>query len=114
MGTSPGELYSTVEVGDVGFIREGKFHRLFNVLLPADHPSQIFGVPEYHQPLELNIQPHIYMTTLSQNDFRSRGVKVESGGLGIQALGYFGSLLRDLLLLTLCQARTCTCHIFML
>ena len=36
---NPGRLYSPVEVGDVGFIREGKFHRLFNALLPADHPS---------------------------------------------------------------------------
>jgi hypothetical protein len=31
----PGSLYPAVEVGDVGYIREGKFHRLFNVLLPA-------------------------------------------------------------------------------
>ena len=44
---NPGRLYSPVEVGDVGFIREGKFHRVFNALLPADHPShQRFGVPE--------------------------------------------------------------------
>jgi hypothetical protein len=83
---SPG-LYDSVEVGDVGFIRGGKFHRLFNVLFPADHPSQNFGVPEYHQPLELNIQPHIYTNTLSPNDFCSMGVKVESGGLDIHALG---------------------------
>ena len=84
---SPGGLYGSVEVGDVGFIREGKFHRLFNVLLPADHPSQNFGVPEHHQPLELNIQPHIYTSTLSPNDFRSRGVREEPGGLGIHAMG---------------------------
>jgi hypothetical protein len=83
----PGGLYDSVEVGDVGFIRGGKFHRLFNVLLPADHPSQNFGVPEYHQPLVLNIQPHIYTSRLSPHDFCSRGIEVESGDLGIRALG---------------------------
>src|ERR1700677_640496 len=34
-----GNLYPPVEVGDVGYICEGKFHYLFNVLRPADHPS---------------------------------------------------------------------------
>ncbi len=27
----PGECFPPVEVGDVGFIRQGKFHRLFNI-----------------------------------------------------------------------------------
>lgn len=45
----PGE-YPSVEVGDVGFVREGQFHRLFNVLLPEDHVShERFGVPEGHE-----------------------------------------------------------------
>ena len=33
-GPRPGEFYPTVEVGDVGFIREGKFHRHFNTYCP--------------------------------------------------------------------------------
>jgi hypothetical protein len=75
--TSPGDIYSTVEVGDVGFIREGIFHRIFNVLLPDDHPShENFGVPEYHKPLELKIKTHIYTNTLDANSFLSRGVRV--------------------------------------
>jgi hypothetical protein len=42
-------LDSAVQVGDVGFVREGKFIRLFNILLPRDHPShENFGVPEHH------------------------------------------------------------------
>ncbi|KAF8263073.1 hypothetical protein EI94DRAFT_626048 [Lactarius quietus] len=49
----PGE-FPAVEVGDVGFVRDGKFHRLFNALLPADHPSnESRGVPEHHEPLKL-------------------------------------------------------------
>jgi hypothetical protein len=82
-----GGLYDSVEVGDVGFIRGGKFHRLFNALLPRSHPSQNFRVPEHHKPLELNIQQHIYTSMLNPNDFYSKGIKVESGGLGLLALG---------------------------
>jgi hypothetical protein len=51
------ELYASVEV------RDGKFHRLFNVLLLADDddPShENFGVPEYHQPLQLQMGRHTY------------------------------------------------------
>ena len=80
----PGEFYPTVEVGDVGFIREGKFHRLFNTLLPANHPShQRFGVPEHYEPLRVNISPHIDTGILSPNNFHSADVKVGSVGGGI-------------------------------
>ncbi|KAI9463231.1 hypothetical protein BJY52DRAFT_72256 [Lactarius psammicola] len=71
----PGNLCPAVEVGDVGYIREGKFHRLFNVLLPAKHPShRNFGVPEYHEQLMLNIENHIGIGTLSPHNFCSTGV----------------------------------------
>jgi hypothetical protein len=82
----PGRIYSPVEVGDVGFIREGKFHRLFNVLLPADHPShERFGVPEYYEPLLPSVVDHIDHGTLTPNDFCSYGVTAASGGLDIFA-----------------------------
>ncbi|KAH9960254.1 hypothetical protein BGW80DRAFT_78204 [Lactifluus volemus] len=74
---SSGGLYNSVEVGDVGFIRDGKFHRLFNILLPADDPShENFGVPEYHQPLPLQMGRHTYSGLLSPNDFCSKEVTV--------------------------------------
>lgn len=74
---SPGKLYSPVEVGDVGYIREGKFHRLFNALLPADHPShRKFGVPEYHEPLTPNPSEHIEIGTLNSNHYCSQGIIV--------------------------------------
>ncbi|KAH9048690.1 hypothetical protein EDB84DRAFT_1456023 [Lactarius hengduanensis] len=63
----PGNLYPAVEVGDVGYIREGKFHRLFNVLLPAEHPSHGNGVPEYHE--QLDVKNHINKGTLSPHNF---------------------------------------------
>ena len=85
---SPGGLYLSVQVGDVGFIREGKFIRLFNVLLPQDHPShENFGVPEYHKPLQLKISKHIFPSKLSPNNFRSKGVTLLSDQDGINAIG---------------------------
>jgi hypothetical protein len=81
---TPGEHYPTVQVGDVGFIRGGKFHRLFNALLPGDHPShRRFGVPEYHLPLNVGISPHIDMGTLTPNNFRSADVQGGSFGGGV-------------------------------
>jgi hypothetical protein len=85
---SPGELFPAVEVGDVGFIREGKFHRLFNSLLPANHPShQNFGVPEHYEPLQLHMPRHIDTGTLCPTNFRSAEVSVLSSGLGVFASG---------------------------
>jgi hypothetical protein len=85
---NPAGLYPAVEVGDVGFIREGKFHRLFNVLLPENHPShENLGVPEHHKPLKLKIRRHIYPGTLSPNNFCSRGVVLVSDLDQIRATG---------------------------
>ncbi|KAH9020579.1 hypothetical protein EDB85DRAFT_518885 [Lactarius pseudohatsudake] len=71
----PGNLYPAVEVGDVGYISQGKFRRLFNVLLPASHPShKNFGVPEYHEQLKLNMENHIEIGRLSPHNFCSAGV----------------------------------------
>ncbi|KAH9970600.1 hypothetical protein BGW80DRAFT_1461198 [Lactifluus volemus] len=68
--------HSAVQVGDVGFTRYGQFIRLFNVLLPRDHPShKNFGVPEYHEPLELRMSTHINPRKLSPNNFCSKAVK---------------------------------------
>lgn len=76
----PGEDFPPVEVGDVGFIRQGNFHRLFNALLPEDHPSHdTFGVPENHDLLQPSTSNHINRGTLHPNNFCSYGVNVSSG-----------------------------------
>ncbi|KAH9032017.1 hypothetical protein EDB85DRAFT_1957290 [Lactarius pseudohatsudake] len=81
-----------VEVGDVGFIREGQFHRLFNALLPEDHEShERFGVPENHEPLRPVVTNHINRRALSPNTFYSSGVTVLSGGFGVLAATTIGS-----------------------
>jgi hypothetical protein len=68
-----------VRVGDVGFIRDGYFQRLFNALLPADHPSHDnFGVPEWHEPLLLNFPTHIRTSIDQQRVFTSQRVMRDS------------------------------------
>src|SRR5712691_9328758 len=74
---SPRRPDRPVEVGDVGFIRRGKFHRLFNALLSADDPSQELGVAEYHEPLVPNMPNHIDRSSLSRNYYCSTGVSIE-------------------------------------
>jgi hypothetical protein len=75
---SPRRSDSPVQIGDVGFIRRGKFHRLFNALLSADDPShEELGVPEYHEPLVPNLSDHIDSgSTLSPNYYCSAGINI--------------------------------------
>ena len=86
---SPGSLHpQAARVSDVGYIREGKFQRLFKILLPAeDLPHKKFGVPEHHEPFKPNVPNHIDSGTLHPNDFCSAGVRLESAGLGVFANG---------------------------
>jgi hypothetical protein len=72
---NPGGLYHATEVGDVGYVHQGKILRLFNVLLPADHLShQKYKVPEFYEPLKPSIADHIDSSTLSPKNFCSAGV----------------------------------------
>jgi hypothetical protein len=66
----PGEQYPPVEVGDVGYICEGKFHRLFNALLLGDDQShQRFGVPDGYEPLRLGMPNHVDRGTLQSQQY---------------------------------------------
>jgi hypothetical protein len=78
----PGE-YPHVEIGDVGFTRRGKFHRLFNTLLSEDDPSHErlgYGLPEYYEQLIILLTNHISRGILRSVDLHSSGVDM-SGGL---------------------------------
>lgn len=70
-----GNIYNRVSIGDVGYIDEGAFIRMFNVLLPADDPSHMnFGVPEYHEPLIFNHPQYIRRTSFDTVDYCSSSV----------------------------------------
>jgi|SRR6266404_2639262 len=84
--TLAGAGYPPVEVGDVGFVRQGQFHRLFNALLSADDPShEIYGVPENYQSLQPHVRNHITSRILRPNTFCSSGIRIVSGGLQVLA-----------------------------
>ena len=73
---NPGEHNPAVEIGDVGFIRDGHFHRLFNVLPPkADGPDR-GNVPPHHKPFKIgnSESPPTHTSMLRSNHFCSSGV----------------------------------------
>ena len=44
----PKDIYDNVSIGDVGYLQEGAFIRMFNVMLPWDDPSnRILGEPAF-------------------------------------------------------------------
>ncbi|KAF7796004.1 hypothetical protein EIP86_007173 [Pleurotus ostreatoroseus] len=53
----PVDGHGEVRIGDVGFIHEGQFHRLFNATVGQDHPYNRHGVPTDFSPL--NFQPQL-------------------------------------------------------
>jgi len=85
----PDEGHGPVKIGDVGYIRQGKFHRLFNALLAANHPSHHgVALPEHHEPLIPNISNHIDRGTLKPDHYCSIGVTVGTERGDIRAAGY--------------------------
>jgi hypothetical protein len=71
---SPAKENDPVKIGDVGFIRSGKFHRLFNALLSAKDQT---NVPEHYEQLVPKHSDHISRGTLSSNHYCSDGINVE-------------------------------------
>jgi hypothetical protein len=43
-----------VQLGDVGYLKDGGFIRLFNASKSPDDPSNALGVPEGYEPLTVN------------------------------------------------------------
>ena len=49
----PKKIYNNVSIGDVGYLHEGTFVRMFNVMLPWDYPSNRTLVnPESYESLD--------------------------------------------------------------
>ena len=72
---SPPEPNRPVKVGDVGFIRKGKFHCIFNILRPKAEQS---NVPTDHEQLVSGSSSHIAQDTLSSGNYCSVGVGVQN------------------------------------
>jgi len=71
-------FYDQVSIGDVGYVSDGFFHRMFNVTLPSDDPSnQRYNVPP--PPYEpLNIGPNIRGSIVSKGSYYSNSVCAQS------------------------------------
>ena len=88
---SPSGLCGPVELGDVSFIREGRFHRLFNALLSVDHPSHRSGVSVCPEPLPRPLIPKlsdpIIYGPLSPGHFYSYGTDITALERDVQVTG---------------------------
>ena len=52
---NPEGLYDQVTIGDVGYISDGVFIRMFNVTLPWDHElNRTLGIPNHYDFLNLD------------------------------------------------------------
>ncbi|KAH9057207.1 hypothetical protein EDB87DRAFT_1565573 [Lactarius vividus] len=74
----PSELYDRVRVGDVGYVKQGHFLRMFNALLPANDDAQEYGVPDGFVPLNMGPFKNIRKLNLFHGDYCSNTVTVDS------------------------------------
>lgn len=73
-----------VLIGDVGFIEDGRFYRLFNARFPADHPINKDGVPDGFVPLEYNERALLQKNEnyLGPTPLYSKSVSTNKGAVG--------------------------------
>jgi hypothetical protein len=77
--------YDEVRVGDVGYLSKGRFHRLFNCTLSADHPlNATFGVPEDFTPqtgpLVEKLEPYFSSGPIQRGNISRREFGVSGEG----------------------------------
>src|SRR5258708_1262222 len=71
--------YYHVSIGDVGYLENGAFMRLFNVTLPWNDPSnRLLEVTEEYKPLELGHFINIHSSEMHQREHCSHVSKVDN------------------------------------
>jgi hypothetical protein len=74
----PTNIYHSVSIGDVGYLQDGRFIRMFNVMLPWDHPSnRMLGNPEYYDSLDWGPFVNTITAEFDKVDHYSRLVSAE-------------------------------------
>jgi hypothetical protein len=82
---NPEGLYDRVTIGDVGYVDEGAFIRMFNVTLPWDDKSnKTFGDPFHYDPLSSD-SFRIRNENFGKFDHYSRGVSRKDNAHNIHA-----------------------------
>ena len=70
---SPWKQDRPVQVGDVGFIRNGRFHSLFNVLRPAEGQSNL---PDCYEQLCTKFSDHLSNSSLDTSHYSSAEINL--------------------------------------
>ena len=72
------DIYNCVSIGDVGYLREGSFIRMFNVMLPWHHLSnRKLGDPEPYEPLDCGPFANTIRANFNSVEYYSRYVSAE-------------------------------------
>ena len=82
------QIYNKVSIGDVGYLHEGTFIRMFNARLPSDDPlNRTLGGPdlEDYDPLNCGLFAHTVELPFDNVDYISRFVSAESNSSRIHA-----------------------------
>ena len=83
----PKNIYNNVSIGDVGYMHEGTFIRMFNVMLPWNHPSNgLIGNPEYYDPLDWGPFANTIEAHFDKVNHYSRSVTQETNAGNLQAI----------------------------
>ena len=73
------ETYDKVSIGDVGYLQEGSFIRIFNVILPWSHQSnRTFGEQEPYESLDCGPFPNTLKRQFDRVKHCSRHVSAET------------------------------------
>ena len=81
------KIYNNVSIGDVGYLHEGTFVRMFNVMLPWDDPSNsTLGKPEFYQSLDCGPFSNSLQSNFDKVEYYSRHISpIMKGGIGANA-----------------------------
>lgn len=68
-----------VSIGDVGYLHNGTFMRIFNVKLPRDDPSNTsIDIPEGYMPLKGEHFHNVHRDEVCQEEYHSHLSKVDN------------------------------------
>jgi hypothetical protein len=76
---APQRIYYKVSIGDVGYLCQGSFVRMFNVILPWNHQlNKKLRFPEYFESLDCDLSDNIRRSYFDRVECYSRSVSVET------------------------------------
>lgn len=79
--------FDRVRVGDVGYVRDGAFCRLFNICANSDDPINFLGVPDGFEPLPERFRRLQRRAALPSGLMSSRSVRRIGGNISVSSSG---------------------------